>query len=69
MKTVLYWTDQEDHDNAANRGTEFFDSNAEMMTRLNELNADRPKLEFSAFEKCRELKVERIEVVTKLWLS
>lgn len=39
------------------------------MTRLNELNTTRPKLEFSAFENCRELKVERIEIATKLRLS
>ena len=64
MKTLLYWTDQEDYDNAMNHGTEIFESNDQMIKRLNELQSERPKIEFMAFERCVEIETEPIEIVT-----
>ena len=63
MKTILYWTDQEDYDNGMNHGTEIFESNEKMINRLNELKDERPKIEFLAFERCVELEIEPIETV------
>jgi len=64
MKTILQWIDPEDYDNALNHGTEIFDTNDQMIDRLNNLQSRRPKIEFLAFDSCRELKIEPVKVTT-----